>query len=119
MRLEGRICCLCKSSVPAPHIPGERLCDRCTAERSPKRKIYLQFMLNKHWQCQFLEEDLKTSLHREVSFSDAAKLFTMAERGGYRMNLEGRQAIEHAIEKGRGGIWLHLNEDQYARLKRR
>ena len=35
------------------------------------------------------------------------------------MNLEGRQAIEHAIENGRGGVWLELSEEQYARLKRK
>ena len=40
---------------------------------------------------------------------DPAKLFAIAERGGYRMNLEGRQAMEHAIENGRGAIWLELD----------
>lgn len=77
----------------------------------------MHFMLNRRWYCQFLEEDLKTPLPRKITFSDEAKLFEMAERGGYRLNLEGRQAIEHAIRNGRGGIWLQLSEDQYSKLK--
>lgn len=63
-----------------------------------------------------LEEDLKTPLPRKLNVNDPAKLFEIAERGGYRLNLEGRQAIEHAIENGRGAIWLELTPDQYAKL---
>jgi hypothetical protein len=35
------------------------------------------------------------------------------------MNLEGRHAIEHGIETGRGGFWLQLTEEQYRKLKSR
>ena len=45
------------------------------------------------------------------------KLFEIAESGGYRLNLEGRQAMQRAIELGRGGIWLELTEEQYRKLK--
>ena len=31
--------------------------------------------------------------------------------------LEGRQALDHGIENGRGGIWLLLTEEQYQKLK--
>jgi hypothetical protein len=75
-------------------------------------------VLSKHWSCQFLEEDLKTPLPRKLTLEDPAKLFEMAERGGYRLNLEGRQAIAHGIETGRGGIWLELTEEQYSKLKK-
>jgi hypothetical protein len=118
MRLAGKICCWCKSPLPAPHTPGEHFCARCTREKSPKRRIYMFFMLRQGWHCQFLEEDLKTPLPRKIAFKEETKLFELAERGGYRMNLEGRQAMEHAIANGRGGIWLELSEEQYAKLKR-
>lgn len=91
---------------------------RCTREKSAKRRIYMFFMLRQGWHCQFLEEDLKTPLPRKIEFKEEAKLFELAERGGYSMNLEGRQAMEHAISNGRGGIWLELNEEQYAKLKK-
>jgi hypothetical protein len=78
------------------------------AERNPRKKVYMFFMLRQGWHCQFLEEDLKTPLPRKLSVSDPTKLFEIAERGGYRLNLEGRQAMEHAIENGRGAIWLEL-----------
>ena len=44
-------------------------------------------------------------------------MFDMAERGFFRMNLEGRQAIELAVQKGQGGIWLELTVDLYEQLK--
>ena len=76
------------------------------------------FMLSQDWHCQFLEEDLKTPLPRKLRVSDPAKLFEIAVRGGHLLNLEGRQAMEHAVEKGRGGIWLELKQEQYAKLKK-
>ena len=78
----------------------------------------MHFMLREDWYCQFLEEDLKTPLPRKVRLKESEKIFEMAERGGYSMNLEGRQAIEQAILKGRGGIWLNLTEEQLSRLRR-
>ncbi len=91
---------------------------RCLAERNPRKRVYMFFMLRQGWHCQFLEEDLKTPLPRKLSVSDPAKLFEIAERGGYRLNLEGRQAIDHAIANGRGAIWLELTPEQYAKLKK-
>jgi hypothetical protein len=87
-------------------------------EHAEAADLYV-FMLRQGWHCQFLEADLKTPLPRRLEFKESAKVFEIAERGGYRMNLEGRQAIEHAIENGRGGVWLELSEEQYARLKRK
>jgi hypothetical protein len=56
-------------------------------------------------------------MEKDLRVNDPAKLFEIAERGGYRLNLEGRQAIDHAIENGRGAIWLELTPEQYAKLK--
>ncbi len=71
------------------------------------------------WDCQFLEADLKTCLPRQLTVSDPSKIGTMAERVGAFRTLEDRQAFDHAIETGRGGIWLQLNEEQYQKLKSR
>jgi hypothetical protein len=83
------------------------------------RRVYMTFMLRDNWHCQFLEADLKTALPRRLTMQHPEKIFELAERGGYPMNLEGRQALEHGIEKGRGGIWLLLTEEQYGKLKSR
>ncbi len=77
----------------------------------------MSFMLRDGWRCQFLEENLKTPLPRKLVFHDAGKLFEIAERGGSTMDLEGRQALEHGIEIGRGGVWLNLTTEQYAKLR--
>jgi hypothetical protein len=78
----------------------------------------MEFILTKGWLCQFLEADLKTALPRKVTVRDAKKLFEMAERGGVHLNPAGRYSIQKAVEKGRGGTWLELTEEQYAKLKR-
>jgi len=76
----------------------------------------MHFMLRGGWYCQFLEEDLKTPLPRKVTLDDAAKIYEMAERGGYKMTLENRQSIDRAIEMGRGSVWLDLTQEQYRKL---
>lgn len=117
MRLAGEICCACKNRLPADpnHQHGERYCDRC----SPKRKVYLYFQLNNNWQCQFLEADLKTPLPRKLTFATSDKVLELVERAGGLKDLAARQAIEHGIEIGRGGVHLTLTPEQYAKLKRR
>jgi hypothetical protein len=55
------------------------------------------------WHCQFLEEDLKTSLPKKLKFKNYDKVRETAERGGCNMNLESRQALDHGIEIGRVG----------------
>ena len=41
----------------------------------------------------------------------------LAEHAGALKDLAARQAIEHGIEKGRGGVYLMLTPEQYAKLK--
>ena len=77
----------------------------------------MSFQTQSGWHCQFLEEDLKTAIPRKLNPISREKLFEVAERGGYRMNLEGRQALQQAVDMGRGGIWLELSEQQYRKLK--
>jgi len=117
MRLSGKICCSCKSPLPSPHSPGEKYCQRCQPKNGPLHRVYMYFMLREGWHCQFLEADLKTPLPKKLTFTHPQKIFELADRGGYSMNLEGRQALDHGIENGRGGIWLLLTEEQYRILK--
>lgn len=106
----------CKMPLSPPHRPGERLCERCCGAAT-KHRVYMQFVLTRGWFCQFLEADLKTPLARKVTVRDHKKLFEMAERGGVRLSPAGRYSIQKAIDEGRGGIWLELSEEQYAKLK--
>lgn len=77
----------------------------------------MHFQTQSGWYCQFLEEDLKTPLPKKLNLIRQEKLFEIAERGGQKLNLESRQALQQAIDKGRGGIWLELSDDQYRKLK--
>jgi len=77
----------------------------------------MSFMDRKGWQVQFLEKDLKTPLPRKLHFASPDKVVELVERGGGLSNLESRQALDQAIEIGRGGVFLNLTEEQYARLK--
>ena len=79
-------------------------------------RVYMSFMLRKGWSCSFLEAISKRPFPPRLNLADPRKLFEIAERGGCNLNLEGRQAIEHGIEIGRGGVWLELTADQYEKL---
>lgn len=67
---------------------------------------------------QFLESDLKTPLPRRFTFADPEKIRELARRGEAWGDSESRQILEHAIETGRGGVYLRLNAEQYARLRK-
>lgn len=65
----------------------------------------------------FLEQDLKTSLPRVFTFQAAARVEEMARRGGADWTSADRQAVEHGISQGRGGVWLNLTPQQYQTLR--
>jgi hypothetical protein len=111
----GKICAVCKRRLPEPHTIGEQLCGQCRAERG-RHRVYMSYMLRDGWQCQFLEQDLKTLLPKRLHFSSPEKVRELAQRGGCNMNLEARQSLDHGIEIGRGGVWLELSEEQYRKL---
>jgi hypothetical protein len=114
-RYAGKICGECKAPLHPPHRRGERLCDRCGGVG--KKRVYMHFMFRKGWLCQFVEEDLKTPLPRKVLFENDQKIWEMAKRGGFTLNISGRQEIQEAIRRRRGGIWLELTPEQYAKLR--
>jgi hypothetical protein len=80
--------------------------------------MYMSFMFRKGWQVQFLEADLKTPLPRNLAFADPEKIRELARRGEAWGDAESRQMLENAIENGRGGCYLRLTPEQYARLRR-
>jgi hypothetical protein len=84
----------------------------------PSHQVYMYFFKRGGWQVQFTEADLKTPLPRKLTFSDPEKIRELARRGDAWGTSEARQMLEHAIETGRGGIYLRLTPEQYARLRR-
>ena len=64
------------------------------------------------------DEDLRTPLPLKLTFANPNKILEMHERWVTNRLLEDRQAIEHGIEIGRGGVWLNLTAEQYAKLKK-
>ena len=83
----------------------------------PMHRVYMSLMLRQGWHCQFLEEDLKTGLPKQLALTTQDKVLELAQRGGAVMDLKAEQEIRRAFEIGRGGVWLNLTEEQYRRLK--
>ncbi|MBN9616248.1 MAG: hypothetical protein BGO25_18115 [Acidobacteriales bacterium 59-55] len=54
---------------------------------------------------------------RTLQFQDEGKLLEMVRRGGGLANLEAKQSIERAISDGKGGVFLRLTPEQFAKLK--
>ena len=69
------------------------------------------------WRITFIEADLKTSLPRWYIFQDSAKVIEMAARGSADSMSADKAALNYAIEKGRGSVWLNLTAEQYGKLK--
>jgi hypothetical protein len=65
-----------------------------------------------------LKPDLKTPLPRKLTVTDGRKLLEMAERGGVKMHSPAGRAMKSELEKGVGGIWLDLTDEQYAKLRK-
>lgn len=125
MMFRGERCQRCMTYLgPSP----ERLCARCTpASPQPPRKpvaserthrVYVSFFQRDGWNVSFVESDLKTPVCRGRTFQSVDKLFALAGRGAEDKTLAGKQALDAAIAKGRGGMWLLLTDEQYRALKR-
>jgi len=83
-----------------------------------RHRVYMYFQFRDGWHCQFLERDLKTPLPRQFNFASSDKVITLIERGGGFIDQETRMMVNQGIEKGRGGVFLRLTDEQYAKLKR-
>lgn len=90
---------------------------RVNADHVPEfpGSIYMHFVIRDGCYCQFLEEDLKTPLPKKLNFADISNVRELTEKGRGFANLEGRHALDHAVEVGRGRIFLQLTEEQYAK----
>jgi hypothetical protein len=82
-------------------------------------RVYLSFQCRNGWHCQFLEQDLKTALPRKLHFASSDKVVELVERAGGFTDQDARLAVSQGIELGRGGIFLKLTEEHYAKLSRR
>ena len=79
-----------------------------------RRRVYMYFQYRNGWQCQFLEQNLKTPLPRKLHFMSSEKVIELVTRGGGITDRESRLTLDQAIAKGRGGIFLSLTAEQYA-----
>jgi hypothetical protein len=80
-------------------------------------RVYMSFMDRHGWQCQFLEADLQTPLPRRLHFASSNKVVELVERAGGFIDQEARLMLEQGISMGRGGVFLNLTEEQYAKLR--
>ena len=110
------------ASVYATNLGNVRLLFAYTRSMSPQEqthRVYLSFQFRDDWRCQFLEQDLKTPLPRKLHFASPDKLIELVERGGGFPDQETRLMVSQGIAMGRGGIFLKLTEEQYAKLRKR
>jgi hypothetical protein len=87
-------------------------------DQDDRHRVYMSFMDRHGWQCQFLEADLKTPLPKRLHFASPDKIIELVERGGGFKDQESRLMLDQGIAMGRGGVYLSLTDDQYAKLKK-
>jgi hypothetical protein len=69
------------------------------------------------WYCHFREADMKTSIPRQLVFTNEEKIWDLARRGVASMIVEDKRVLEEDLRSGRGSVWLHLIQEQYGKLK--
>ena len=79
-------------------------------------RVYMRFEWLAGWRVSFL--DGRNVLPRTLLFRSDEKLLEMVGKGGAMKNLADRQALEHAMGQGRGGVQLELSYPQLATLQR-
>ncbi len=88
------------------------------ADQRGHRWVYMSFQCRNGWHCQFLEADLKTALPLKLHFIPSDKTIELVRRGGGFADQEGKLTLNRAIKMGRGGVFLNLTPEQYAKLNR-
>jgi hypothetical protein len=63
------------------------------------------------------EQDLDLHIVPGKIATDADKIRELASRGEAWSDSESRQMLEHAIQTGRGGVYLRLTPHLYAKLR--
>ena len=107
---DGRICSSCRVPLPQPHAPGAKQCEQCVG----KHLVYLEFSRCFGWHCRFWEG--RRRLPKRLTFRDPARIRETALRGNARSDKAARDALDLAIEIGRGGVRLRLTDEQYRAL---
>jgi hypothetical protein len=116
MRLAGKVCCWCRRPLEPPYPGRERACERCGGERT--RRVQMRFEECHGWRVTFRDPGDLRARFRELTFTDKEKVQLLVERTGMRLLLEDRQALEHGLRNGTGGVMLVLTEEQYRKLLR-
>jgi hypothetical protein len=114
---EGHICLALAKRVDLRLIFAYAVEMTVSANNASRHLVYMYFQQRYGWHCQFLEADLKTSLPCKLHFTDDDKIRQIVRRGNGISTAESHHTLEYAIRNGRGGVFLHLNEEQYQRLK--
>lgn len=120
-RERGQRCAACESWLGGPAWVnlGQRLCTKCAPSTV---RIYMSFFSRglqggSEWVCGFLESDLKTSICRSRTFASAQKLQDLVERTPTVLSDSDQRSFAYDLERGRGGVWLEVTAEQYARLR--
>ena len=79
--------------------------------------MYAAFERLMGWRVVFFDSASKRRLPRELLLEQDDKLYELAQRGRALGNLADKQALETAIQRGKGGLFLKLTDEQYRKLE--
>ena len=116
-RISGKICWQCRNLLdPDPNHQGERLCAKCVAARTPKRKVKMHFYeMPMGLDVCFIENSQQ--LGKRLHYADPTRIYDLLRAA--HCPVENHQIVELAIRERRpGSVDLSLTEQQYQKLKR-
>jgi hypothetical protein len=77
--------------------------------------VYVAFEKKVSWHLVISDSNSHRRLGTLV-FGDDDKIVELVRRSGGLTNLESKQALERGIDSGKGGVFLKVTPEQYAKL---
>jgi hypothetical protein len=85
-----------------------------SSRKPPLHRVLCTFFSCNGWCVSFLEQDGKTTLPRKLTFATPDKIIEIHTRWGEDRDTN---ALQRAIQMGRGSFFLMLTAEQYNKLK--
>jgi hypothetical protein len=87
--------------------------------RDQTHRVYLSFQFAMDGSASFWRPTSRLPYPSKLHFASSDKLIELVERAGGFIDQETQLMVDQGVEMGRGGLFLQLTEEQYAKLTMR
>ena len=81
--------------------------------------VYASFSREESWEVIFYDSTTRRRLPVKLKLEDPQKLYELGQRGQGLPDFAAKQSLQAGIDRGRGGMFLKLTNEQYSKLLRK